>query len=163
MTLSGRDMRDLYRRTVIVRKPTYGIVTGYHELPYICLGTPPEKTDGAMAVRGKIQVSPRFVIRPEHLNPSYAEIFGEENVDVELAGRMFGFLGFPQGPVECKSEYLSVENVDKNIDELLSNCLDELDRHEDITTGVIITPDTRYYPVSLERFIAGILDDEFRT
>jgi len=163
MALSGRDMRDLYRRTVIVRRPTYGIVAGYHELPYICLGTPPEKSDGAMRVQGKIQVSPRFVIRPQHLNPSYADIFGDDNVDMELAGRMFGFLGFPNGPVECKSEYLSVEEVDMNIDELLSRCLDELERHEDISTGVIITPDTRFYPVSLERFIASILEDEFRT
>jgi len=163
MALSGRDMRDVYRRTVIVRKPTYGIVSGYHELPYICLGTPPERSDGAMRVHGKIQVSPRFVIRPEHLNPSYGDIFGEENVDVEIAGRMFGFLGFPNGPVECTSEELTVENSETNIDELLSRCLDDLERHEDITTGVIITPDTRFYPVSLERFIASILDDEFRT
>lgn len=163
MSLSPDEMRDLYRRTTIVRRPTYGIVKGYHELPYICLGTPIEGEFGTTRVRGKIQVSPRFIIRPSHLLPNYREIFGDDNVDEELAGRMFGFMGFAGRPVECKSEYLEVEHFDTTIDEMLSRSLDELERFEDISTGVIIAPDSRYYPVSVERFIASILDDEFRT
>lgn len=162
MSLSHREMRDLYRRTVIVRKPRYGIIRGYHELPYVCLGESFKEGYRTTRVRGKVQVSPRFVIRPSHLEPSYGEIFGEENVDVELAGRIFGVVGFREKPVECTSEYLELKHLEKPIEEALSDNLNALDREEDITTGVIITPDSRYFPVSLERFIASIIDEEFR-
>lgn len=161
MPLGSDEMRDIFNRTVVVRKPTYGIVSGYHELPYFCLGQPLEPSRGAFMVRGKVQVSPRFVIRPTHLNPSYGEIFGEDGVDNELSGRLFGFLGFRGKPVECSSEHLHVEHVDITVDELLSRKLDEMERQEDITTGVILTPESRYYQISVERFIASVLDAEF--
>ena len=40
--------------------------------------------------------------------------------------------------------------------------LDELAQREIIDTGVIVSPDARFYPVSLDRFIREILDQEFR-
>lgn len=159
--MSFDEMREIFQQTEIIRRPTYGIVTGYHELPYVCLGECQEAGHATTKVRGKIDVSPRFVIRPQHLEPDYAEIFGDDNVDAALAGRVFGFLGFRGRPVECKSEHLEVEHLDGSIDHVLSRVLDDLERHEDITTGVIITPNSQYYPVSIERFIAGILEDEF--
>lgn len=162
MPLSPREMRALFQQTVVVRRPTFGIVSGYHELPYVCLGQAFDPAAKTTEVRGRVQVSPRFIIRPPHLEPSYAEIFGSDHVDVELAGRMFGFLGFSGKPVECKSEYLDVTNMESSIDEMLSRTLNELDRREDITTGVIITPDPRYFPVSIERFISTVIEDEFR-
>lgn len=161
MPLSSEDLRDLYRRTVIVRRPRYGIVKGYHELPYICLSQSWEAGSKTTRIKGTVQVSPRFVLRPEHYNPSYADMFGDENVNVELRGRIFGFMGFPGKPVEVSSEHLDVKYQDIDIDNALSETLDELERYEDITTGVIIAPDSRYYPVSIERFISSILDDEF--
>ena len=161
MSLSPQEMRALYERTEIVRRPTYGIVTGYHELPYVCLGPDHDKGHGTLLVEGKIQVSPRIILRPSHLNPSYEEIFGEDNVDDEISGRMFGFLGFRDRPVECKSEHLKVTHRGEGVEASVNDTLDRLARHEDITTGVIVTPDSRYYPVSIERFIGSILDDEF--
>ncbi|MCC6697241.1 MAG: hypothetical protein IT365_16555 [Candidatus Hydrogenedentes bacterium] len=158
---SGDDMREIFRNTQIVKKPTHGIISGYHELPYVCLGTRLGLESGTMRVRGKVQVSPRFVIRPSHCEPSYGEIFGEENVDEALTGRMFGFLGFRGRPVECTSEHLEVRHLEATLDRVLSETLDDLERFEDITTGVIVTPNSRYYPISIERFIASILDDEF--
>lgn len=155
-------MRDVFQQTVIVRRPTYGIVSGYHELPYVCLGTSLESDAKTTRVNGKVQVSPRFVIRPQHYEPRYEEIFGKENVDEALSGRIFGFMGFRDKPVECKSEFLEVTHLQTSIDTALQNALEELERREDITTGVIITPDARYYPVSVERFISSVLDDEFR-
>jgi len=136
-------------------------VSGYHELPYVCLGNSMEPGHATTEVRGKVQVSPQFIIRPSHYEPSYREIFGAENVDAELAGRIFGFLGFRGKPVTCKSDHLEVKHVDFSIDRVLGDTLDELEHKEDISTGVIITPDSRYYPVSIERFISSILDDEF--
>lgn len=161
MALDNEEIRDLYRRTQVVRRPTHGIVTGYHELPYVCLGPPIEASAQSTKVRGIIHVSPRFVLRPAHYEPSYREVFGEQNVDVAIAGRLFGFLGFRGRPVECTSDHLSVSQCNETVDRLLSKVLDDLERHEDITTGVIIAPDSRYYPVSVERFIAGVLQDEF--
>ena len=90
--LSFDEMRRIFEHTEIVRKPTYGIISGYHELPYVCLGPAEEPGHQTVEVRGKVQVSPRFVLRPSHHEPSYDEIFGEDNVDQALAGRVFGFL-----------------------------------------------------------------------
>jgi hypothetical protein len=159
--LSHDEMRDIFQRTQIIRRPTHGIISGYHELPYVCVGGSFEPSRTSTLVRGKIQVSPRLIIRPSHLEPSYREIFGEENVDAELSGRLFGFLGFRGRPVECKSEHLELKHLDSSVDRVLAETLDELERYEDITTGVIVTPDSRYYPLSIERFISSVLEDEF--
>ncbi|MBI4557435.1 MAG: hypothetical protein HY706_07625 [Candidatus Hydrogenedentes bacterium] len=159
--LSHEEMQNIFRQTRIIRRPTYGIISGYHELAYVCLGESTESGYSTTQVRGKIHVSPRFVIRPPWCEPKYEEIFGAENVDAEIAGRIFGFLGFKKEPVECKSEHLEVKYLERTVEFVLDDVLDELERQEDITTGVIITPDSRYYPVSLERFIATILKDEF--
>ena len=162
MSLSGQEMRAIYDQTVVVRRPRYGIVTGYHELPYVCIGESFETGFNTTRVKGKVQVSPRFVLRPPQYGPSYEEIFGEENIDNALMGRIFGFMGFQDRPVEFTSEYLDVKHVDANVDRVLNETLDELERHEDITTGVLISPNAQYYPVSIEKFISTILDDEFR-
>lgn len=161
MGLSGEEMREIFQQTVIVRRPTHGIVSGYHELPYVCLGSTYDSMHQTTRVKGKVRVSPRFVIRPQHYEPSYDEIFGEDNVDMALAGRVFGFLGFRGKPVECTSSDLEVKHLDNSMERVLTSTIDDLDRREDIRTGVIITPDTRYYPVSLERFISSVLEDEF--
>jgi len=161
MGLSAEEMRELFMRTVIVRTPTHGIISGYHELPYVCLGASCEREFETTEIRGKVQVSPRFVIRPPHHEPTYAEIFGEDQVDQALSGRIFGFLGFRSRPVELKSEGLEVRHLTHSVDAALSKTLDELERQEDITTGVIVTPNSRYYLVSIERFISSVLEDEF--
>lgn len=162
MSLSPQHMRAIYENTHIVRRPTYGIITGYHELPYICVGHDHDAGHGSIKVTGRIHVSPRLVLTPEHFGPKYEEIFGTDNTDIEIAGRMFGFMGFRGKPVDCKSEHLEVSRQPEDLETAVANALDHLARHEDITTGVFVTPDSRYYPVSIERFIASILDEEFR-
>lgn len=162
MALSSNEMRDIYDRTRIVRRPTYGIIKGYHELPYICLGKGLEGEKGTLRVRGRIHVSPQFVIKPKHYQSSYGDIFGEQEVDMAIAGRLFGFLGFPNKPVECSMDQFDVGHIADTLDEALGKSLDELERMEDITTGVIVTPESQYYQISIERFIAHIIEDEFR-
>lgn len=154
-------MYYIFMNTVIIKKPRYGIIKGYHELPYICLGDALDSSYRSLLVRGKIHVSPQFIIKPSYYKAKYSDLFGDDQVDVSLAGRIFGFLGFPDKPVECKSEFLEVKHLAVNVDTALSDSLDELERKEDITTGVFITPNSRYYHISIERFIASILDDEF--
>lgn len=161
MELSRREMKDIFDRTIIVRRPTHGIIKGYHELPYICVGNALEQREGSMRVKGMIHVSPQFVIKPKHYQPNYGDVFGEDGVDIALSGRLFGFLGFPDKPVECSMEQLELTHVPDGVDECINASLDELERKEDIRTGIIITPESRYYQISLEKFIAHILDDEF--
>lgn len=161
MSLSPQQIQAIYMATTVIRRPTFGIVSGYHELPYVCIGASFDPSKGATRVKGRVHVSPRFVIRPSHCEPRYEDIFGEDNVDKALAGRVFGFLGFRNKPVECSSEYLELKHLDQSVDQVLGESLHELERMEDITTGVIITPDSRYYPVSVERFVSSILEDEF--
>lgn len=161
MSIGPGEMQEIFRHTRIIRKPTYGIIKGYHELPYICLGTGLEDGHGTLRVTGKIHVSPQMILRPNNYMPKYGEIFGEDATDTQLQGRIFGFLGFPGKPVDCKSETLEVNTVPVALEEVLSKKLDELERYEDITTGVIITPNARYYQISIERFISSILQDEF--
>ena len=146
MPLGSDEMRSIFKGTVIVRKPTYGIVSGYHELPYICLGKSLSAATGTTQVKGKVHVSPRFVIRPSHYEPSYGEIFGEDNVDVGIAGRVFGFLGFRNKAVECNSEYLEVRHLDASIDDLLGRNLDELERRR-YGTGLQATVTQHFQPV----------------
>ncbi len=162
MGLSPQELRVLFDQTVVVRQPRYGIISGYHELPYLCLGEAIESGALTTRITGRIQVSPRFLIRPEHMGPSYREIFGDEHLPEALAGRIFGFLGFKGRPFECKSEYLKVEHLKTPIQETLNESLDWLDRMEDITTGVLVSPNAEYFPVSVERLIAAVLEDEFR-
>jgi hypothetical protein len=45
----------------------------------------------------------------------------------------------------------------------IERALDELAQREVINTGVILSPNVRFYPVSLDRFITEILDQEFRS
>jgi hypothetical protein len=162
MGLNAREMRALFDQTVVVRQPRYGIISGYHELHYLCLGEAIESGALTTRITGRIHVSPRFVIRPQHFEPSYEEIFGGEHVPAGLAGRMFGFLGFKGRPVECTSEYLKVEHLNTPVEQTLNEALDRLDRMEDITTGVLVSPNPEYFPVSVERLIAAVLEDEFR-
>ena len=162
MGLNAYEMRELFDQTVVIRQPRFGIVSGYHELPYVCLGQSVESGYSTTQVRGRVQVSPRFLIRPSQFEPNYEDIFGEDHVDSALVGRMFGVLGFRGRPVECKSEYLELKHLDAPVDRVLSETLDQLERNEDITTGVIISPDARYYLVSVERFISSVLEDEFQ-
>ena len=162
MSLDPREMQAIFDQTVLVRKPTYGIVKGYHELPYVCIGEAIESGYRTTQVKGKVMVSPQFVITPDHFGPSYEDIFGDEHVDQELTGRIFGFMGFRDKPVQCKSDYMHVEHLNASIDAVLSDTLEELERREDITAGVMICPNAQYYPISIEKFISTILDDEFK-
>ena len=64
MQPGSAELRDIFAQTVVVRKPRYGIVSGYHEIPYVCLGEYWDSGSRTTLVRGKVKVSPQFVIRP---------------------------------------------------------------------------------------------------
>jgi hypothetical protein len=153
-------LQHVFDETRIVKRPTHGIVTGFHRLSYILLGDLRERKDRSLEIRGQINVSPRFVWHPNYPGIRYEELFGEDNIESALVGRVFGFLAFRGKRVNFESEYLKVKETEMHTEQLIEAVLDELERKEDIETGVVHTPDVRFFPVSIERFIASIIGEE---
>ncbi len=77
-----------------------------------------------------------------------------------LVARVFSFRYAPRLVME--SEELTITRADRDSETQLERVLDELSRREIVNTGVIVSPDPRFYPVSVDRFIREILDLEFR-
>lgn len=156
-------LRHLFEQTEILRKPITGIVAGYHILPYVLVGPEEERPGRSVEIRGKIRVSPRLVISPSQLGQTYGELFREsELMDRAIVARVFSFLYSPKRQVLLESEELKINKTDRDPRAQVSRALDELDRREVINTGLILCPDVRFYPVSIDRFISEILDQEFR-
>jgi hypothetical protein len=154
-------LRHVFDGTRVLRKPLTGVIAGYHVLPYVLVG--PERREGqhTVEVRGRIRVSPRLVIPVNTEGPTYGEIFGDRDLmDRRIVARLFSFRYAPR--LTFESEDLSIRRHDRAPDAQLESVLDDLARREIVNTGVIESPDVRFYPVSLDRFIREILDQEFR-
>src|SRR5262245_23663907 len=156
-------LKHLFATTEIVRKPLTGIISGYHVLPYILVGPQEDRPTHSVEVRGKIKVSPRLVLTPGRLGQTYGELFQErELMDQNLVARVFSFVYSARHQVTLESEDLKIQRWDRDPQAQIERALDELSQREVINTGVILSPNVRFYPVSLDRFITEILDQEFR-
>jgi hypothetical protein len=156
-------LKHLFDTTEIVRKPLSGIIAGYHVLPYILVGPQEERPSASVEVRGKIRVSPRLVLAPGRAGQTYGDLFkDDELMDRALIARVFSFLYSSKHQVTLESEDLRISRSDRNPQAQVERALDELAQREVINTGVILSPNVRFYPVSLDRFITEILDQEFR-
>jgi hypothetical protein len=157
----GERLRHVFDETRVVRRPLSGIIAGYHALPYILVGPEHERPGHSVEVRGQIKVSPRLVIAPGRDGPTFGELFGERELMHEtLIARIFSFRYAPR--VQVEHDDLKIRRQERDAESHLARVLDELTQREVINTGVIVTPDVRFYPVSLDRFIREILDEEFR-
>src|SRR5437660_11782193 len=153
-------LRHVFDETQVVRKPLTGIITGYHVLPYILVGPEHDQPGRSVEVRGRIKVSPRLVIGSGG-GPTYGEMFQEtELMDQRLIARVFSFRYASR--VSLESEELKIRRQERDAHGHIERVLEELSQREVINTGVIATPDVRFYPVSIDRFIREILDQEFR-
>ena len=156
-------LRHLFNTTRILRKPLSGIITGYHVLPYILLGPQEDMPARCVEIRGKIKVSPRLVLAPGRAGQTYGDLFKDpELMDQTLVARVFSFLYSSRHQVTLESEDLTIHRRDADPQAQAERALDELAQREVINTGVILAPDIRFYPISLDRFITEILDEEFR-
>jgi hypothetical protein len=154
-------LRHVFDETQVVRKPLTGIITGYHVLPYILVGAEHDRPGRSVEVRGRIKVSPRLVISPGRDGPTYGELFGEhELMDQRIVARIFSFKY--AGRVSLESDDLKILRHERDAGTHVERVLEELSQREIIDTGVIVSPDPRFYPVSVDRFIREILDQEFR-
>ncbi len=155
-------LKRVFEDTQVLRRPITGIVTGYHVLPYILVGPDGEQRQRSVEIRGRIRVSPRLIISPRHLAQTYGELFDDpELMDKTLVGRVFSFLYSGRQNVQLESDDLRIIRAERDPKSQIERALDDLMREEILDTGVILSPDVKFYPVSIERFIAEILDREF--
>ena len=89
-----------------------------------------------------------------HLDPYFVEL-----MDQAIIARVFSFRYASR--VSLENEDLRITRQDRDAPRHLERVLDDLARQEIVNTGVISTPDVRFYPVSIDRFIREILDQEF--
>ncbi len=155
-------VRRVFEATQIVRKPISGIVTGYHVLPYVLVGPDEEQTQRSVEIRGRIRVSPRMILTPQHLGQTYEQLFDDPQLmDRGLIGRVFSFLYAARQNVQLEHEDLTIVRAERDARAQIERALDEMLRAENLTTGLIFSPDVKFYPISIERFITEILDQEF--
>ncbi len=162
-------LKNIYKTTDIRRLPMTGIVAGYHTLPFTLVG-PNDESDsgdaqGSLKLTGKIMVSPKLVLSISPNDEHFAEIFPEAEpfMDKSIVARMFSFsAAYNKKNYRIRNEHLSVEEFPDGDMELLDRVMNEMARAEVINMGVIWCPQPRFYPISLERFIASVLEREFR-
>ncbi len=155
-------LKRVFEGTQVLRRPITGIVTGYHVLPYILVGPDEEQSQRSVEIRGSIRVSPRLILSPRHLGQTYGELFDDPDLmDKTLVGRVFSFLYSARHNVQLESDDLRIIRAERDPRSQIERTLDDLMREEILDTGVILSPDVKFYPVSIERFIAEILDREF--
>lgn len=155
-------LKRVFEDTQVLRKPITGIVSGYHVLPYVLVGPDEEQRQRSVEIRGRIRVSPRLIISPRHLGQTYGELFDDpELMDRTLVGRVFSFLYATRQNVQLESDDLRIIRAERDPRTQIERALDELMRGEILDTGVILAPDVKFYPVSIERFITEILEREF--
>lgn len=156
-------LKSIFEQTQVLRKPLTGIIAGYHILPYILVGPQEDREQRSVEIRGKIRVSPRLILSPSHRGQTYGELFDDPEVmDRALVARVFSFLYTSRQQVQLQSEDLKIVKSDQDPRAQLNRALDELMRQEVINTGVIFCPRVRFYPVSIDRFLTEILNEEFR-
>ena len=158
--------RDFHRQVSeeirIVQRPYVGIVSGYHELGYRVLGPEVEEQAGSVQISGKLLVSPKLVWTPEQAQKTFGEIFKDsEMMDSDLIGRVFAFPAVASGNFNIENEHLKITHHEWSPEVLVEKVLNELARLETTDTAVVRTPDIRFYPLAVQRFIHEILKEEF--
>jgi hypothetical protein len=154
--------RDIFHKTLILRKPITGIVSGYHQLSYILIAPDEDNSEHAVEINGKINVSPKFIISPAMLQETFGDVFDPDTFDKDLQGRFFSFsFGSNRKNYKIENEYFQLKNIEETSEEYSKKVLDRLLMQENISTGLIVGPQFKYYPVSLDRFINEIIDREF--
>jgi hypothetical protein len=155
-------LKEVYFKTDIRRKPISGIVSGYHELPYILVAPHSENPSHTVEINGKINVSPKFIISPTAINESFGDVFDPETFNDQIEGRLFSFVYGGKKNVKVESEFFRLQNFEENPEEHINRVHDSLLQQEDTRTGLIFGPVFSYYPVSIDKYISEILDREFR-
>jgi hypothetical protein len=159
---SNEDLKEIYSKTDILRRPISGFVSGYHQLPYILIAPNDENPSHTVEINGKINVSPKFIISPQALQETFGDVFDPETFKNDIQGRVFSFAYSNNRRLKVESEYFKLQNFEEKPEEHLNRVNDTLMAQENTRTGLIFGPKFQYYPVSLDRFISEIVDREFK-
>jgi len=159
--LNNPILRDVFQKTRILRKPISGIVSGYHELPYILVTPNEENTAHTVEINGKVSVSPRFILSPEMMGETFGQVFDPETFDRNIEGRVFAFAAGKQTNMKVVSDYLRITNLEVEAQEHAGRVLDRLLIEENVKTALVIGPAFQYYPISVDKFITEIIEREF--
>jgi len=154
-------LREVYDATDILRRPVTGIISGYHELPYILVSPDDENPAKAVQVNGNIRVSPRFILSAEVLGDRFADVFDPATFNAGLQGRLFSFAFSRRKNFKIENGSFEVRNLDDGARSHLDRVHDDLLRQENTRTALIFGPRFEFYPVSIDRFVTDILDREF--
>jgi hypothetical protein len=132
-------------------------------LPYILVGPDAKVENTSIRLTGEITVGPKLVYSLRKERDKFEEIFNEPEpfMDKRIVGRTFSFAALGQRDKNIRAKGLKIERLLLPDEEVLNQVLDKLERRETLNTGVIWSPQPRFYPVSIERFIISILDREF--
>ena len=154
-------LREIFHKTMILRKPISGIITGYHELPYILIAPHDENPSHTVEINGKINVSPKFILSTSALQETFGDVFDPETFDSEIQGRLFSFSYSGRKNLKVENAYFKVNNFENKPEEHLNRVQDQLMQQENTKTGLIFGPKFMYYPISIDRFVSEIIDREF--
>lgn len=160
--LEDKTVRQVYEQTEVLRKPISGIVSGYHELPYLLVAPDESDTARSIQVSGTINVSPKFVITASQLHEAFADVFDPETFDQDIHGRVFSFANHQRKNYRVESQKFETRVCDERPQECLGRLEDDLARQEDLKTALVYSPRFSYYPVSIDRFVNEIVEREFR-
>lgn len=156
------EVKRILEQTLVLRKPYVGIVSGYHDLGYRVLGPEMKSGAGSVQIAGRLFVSPKLVWTPADVQKTFGDLFKDtELMDAELVGRMFAFPKAMAGHFNIDTEHLKVTQHEWSPDVLVEKVLSELMKKEITDTAVIRTPNIRFYPIAVQRFIHEILSEEF--
>jgi hypothetical protein len=155
-------IQEVYHATDILRRPVSGIVSGYHQLPYILISPDDENASRSIQINGRIDVSPRFVISAQMMADTFGEVFDPETFDKSLEGRFFSFAYSRSKNVKVENQDFEIRNFDERAQEHVNRVHDDLQREENVRTALIFGPRFHFYPVSLDRFLNEIIEREFR-
>lgn len=155
-------LRKIFSTTKIIRKPLTGIISGYHELPYILVAPDDENPSSSIEINGKVNVSPKFIITSTALHETFGQVFDPDTIEKDIQGRLFSFAYNNDRNIKVENEYFTMKNFDENAQDHLDRIHDRLLMQENINTGLIFGPYFKYYPISIDRFINEIIDREFR-
>ena len=156
------EHRGILKEIRVLRRPYLGIVSGYHELGYRVLGPGEKGHSGSVQISGRLMVSPKLIWTPAQAQRTFGELFQEsELMDANLVGRVFAFPAVVPGFFNVQSGRLKITRHEWSPDLLAEKVLDELIRLEATDTAVVRTPNIRFYPLAVQRFIHEILTEEF--
>jgi len=154
-------LKEVFEKTEIKRKPIVGIVSGYHELPYILVTPEDNDENNCIILQGTINVSPKFILSSSQLGETFGDIFESETMGDDIQGRLFSFAYNRNKNLKVESQKFSISHEEENYLSAADRMEDTLLRQEDTRTSLITGPIYKYYPISLDKFISSIVDREF--